>query len=57
MFKENTEPSQNSNTVQDLDSRTFSEKLKNDNNGVLIDVRTKMEYNIGSYSKFYINRY
>ncbi len=47
MFKENTEPSQNINTVQDLDSRTFSEKLKNDNNGILIDVRTKMEYNSG----------
>lgn len=35
------------NSVIDLDSSEFSSKLKEDNNSVLIDVRTPREYNDG----------
>ena len=33
--------------LEDLDSASFAEKINNDNNAVIIDVRTPMEYNEG----------
>ena len=33
--------------LEELDSASFAEKINNDKNGVVIDVRTPMEYNQG----------
>lgn len=35
------------NSIVDLDSPEFSKKLKEDNNSVLLDIRTPREYNQG----------
>ncbi len=35
------------NELVDLDSAEFSQKLKEDSNGVLLDIRTPQEYNQG----------
>ncbi len=35
------------NLLIDLDSEEFSKKIKEDNNGVLLDIRTPQEYNDG----------
>ena len=35
------------NSLVDLDSQEFSQKLKEDNNSVLLDIRTPQEYNQG----------
>jgi len=44
LFKENYADDSKPLMVENLDTFTFEQKLKEDNNGVLIDVRTPMEH-------------